>query len=163
MLERAGEVDDAHQRHLVDRARGGLREHAGDGRRAMLGHHHRARLEGRGRAQHGADIVRIADLVEGDDDAAAGGGRQLAQQVVEIGFGQRLDLEREPLMHRGRRQQRGKASRSSTSRAAPSATAALGDRGGKKLLGLVSWPASTARRRQRRSGLASAAATVCRP
>ncbi len=67
---------------------------------------HRPRAERRGGAQDRPDIMRVAYLVEHHDDAArrqCGG----AQDVVEFGRLQRLDLERQPLMHRIVGKQRG--------------------------------------------------------
>jgi len=69
-----------------------------DGRRTVLGKSTSARgaPNRRGRAQHGTDIVRIADLVEQHDDLAdgarpAGGRADAVDDVLDGELGQRLD------------------------------------------------------------------------
>ena len=53
---------------MLQRARGGLGEHAGEIRAVPLGHDQRVDPEGAGRAQNRADIVRVGDLVEREND-----------------------------------------------------------------------------------------------
>ena len=165
-VEGARQIDDADQRDEVERARGGLGQRRARRRRAVLGDDHRGGAERGGRTQHGADIVRVADLVEHHDQGAAAGYRNSAQDIVEIERIERLDPQRPPLMHRPLGQhflQRGAVEhldrevggeavpRRSARDAATSAAASS------------SCPGRTARRRQRRCGLASAAATAWRP
>ena len=64
----------------------------------MRGDDDGARAERGRRAQHRADILRIADLVEDDDDGPARCRVGAPQHVVEIGLGERLDFERQPLV-----------------------------------------------------------------
>ncbi len=70
----------------------------------MLGHHHRARREGRGRAQDGADIVRVAHLVEQHDDLRARGFGDAVEHVVDVAHRQRLGGQRHALVDRALRQ-----------------------------------------------------------
>ena len=77
----------------VERAGGGLGEHAGLGRRVAAGGDHRVGGEGDGGAQDGADIVRVGDLVEHDDEARV-------REVVEGVGGERRHLDGDALMHR---------------------------------------------------------------
>ena len=82
LLERAREIDGAHQRHDLQRAGGGLGQHAGIGGRVAFGDDDAGNAEGGGRAQDGADIVRVGDLVERQHEgviAAAG------QHILEGG------------------------------------------------------------------------------
>jgi hypothetical protein len=52
--------------------------------------------ENGGRAQDGADVVRIRHLIEHDQRTAAMGVRD---EVVQLGFGQRLGFEQDALVH----------------------------------------------------------------
>ena len=105
LLQRPGKVGDAQERHLLERARGCLGQHAGHRRRAVLRHQHGQRAEGGGRAQDGADIVRVGHLVEHDNDLRRIILGQRCQKRIEIAFGQFLGGQRQALMHRARRQQ----------------------------------------------------------
>src|SRR5437879_3286087 len=71
----------------------------------MLADDDRAGAERRRRAQDRADIVRVADLVEHDDDRAALCYFDRAEHILEIGAVERLDLERPALVHGAVRQQ----------------------------------------------------------
>jgi len=64
--------------------------------------------EGRGGAQDRPDILRVADLVEHHQHRAR---RQLraAQHIIEVRRIERIDLERQTLMHRVVRDERRKA------------------------------------------------------
>ena len=62
------------------------------GGRVPLRQHDTCRAEGRGRAQHGADILRVRDLIEHEQDA-------LGAYVVEFDRRQGLGLEHDALMH----------------------------------------------------------------
>jgi hypothetical protein len=61
--------------------------------------HDRPGAEGGRRAQDRADIVRVADLVEHDDDCAAGNHFGGAEHILEIGAVERLDFESPTLVH----------------------------------------------------------------
>ena len=60
------------QRHVLERAGGGLGQHAGRLRAVARRGDDAVGGEGGGRAEDGADIVRIGDLVEHQHDAVAG-------------------------------------------------------------------------------------------
>ena len=81
LVERAGEVGDLDHRQQVQRARGGLGDRAAELGAAALRQHHRAHLERGRRAQDRADVVRVGDLVEQEDQVAAGLGGAGAFQV----------------------------------------------------------------------------------
>ena len=90
--QRARQISHAHQRHQFQRAGGGFRQHAGGLRAVPGGDDDGLDRKRRGRAQDGADIVRVGDLVEHQHDA-------LLRQRVDVGRGQRIDLGQQPLMH----------------------------------------------------------------
>src|SRR5579872_3656121 len=78
---------------MFERAGRRLGEHARKFRRVPLRRDHRTDAESRCRAQDRANIVRIGDLVEDENDAVRLGDR------VEIRSGQRPRLENDALMH----------------------------------------------------------------
>ena len=90
--ERAREVGDVDQRQPVERAGGGLGEDAGLGRGVARRGEDRVGAEGQRRAEDRADIVRVGDLVEDDDEA--GFAERLDRERIE-----RRDLDRDPLVH----------------------------------------------------------------
>ena len=57
-------------RHMFEAAGGGFRQHARHLRRVAFGHDDGVDAEGRRRTQNRADIMRIGDLVEHENDAA---------------------------------------------------------------------------------------------
>ncbi len=77
---------------MFERAGRGLRQRAGRVRAVPLRGHDGGGRERRGRAEDGADIVRIGDLVEHQHHA-------LRRQVLDRGRGQRIGFEIEALMH----------------------------------------------------------------
>ena len=83
---------DEHDGHDVERAARGLGERAVRGRAVPLGQTEARCAEGGGRAERGADIMRVGDLIEHDEDAIGIG-------LVEPDGRQLLDLERDSLMH----------------------------------------------------------------
>ena len=93
--ERAGKV--LHQRHghVLERARGRLGERAVERRAVAAGHDEAGRAERRARAQDGADVVRVGDLVEHDDGPARAARDQLGQRRLR----QRLGLDQGTLVH----------------------------------------------------------------
>ena len=90
--QRASEIGNGADRHMFQPARGGFRERAREFRRMALGGDQRVDCEGRGRAQDRADIMRIGDLVEDDDEAA---GRQFG----DVDRRERTRLEQQSLMN----------------------------------------------------------------
>ena len=90
--ESLGKILDEHDRHDVERAARDLGERAGQWRAVPLGQNETRCAEGGGRAEHGADIMRIGDLIEHDEDA-------IGIDLVEPDGRQLLDLERDSLMH----------------------------------------------------------------
>ena len=97
-VERAGEVDDAHPGHDLQRARGGARERARFGRRVAVLRDDAERIERRRRAQDRADIVRIGHLIEHQQRPAVL--RALLEQIAEPDILERLDLGDDALMRR---------------------------------------------------------------
>ena len=90
--QRAGDVDRAQQRDGLQRTGRGLGERAGLlGRVAVLGDHRR-HAERRGRAQDGADVARVGDLVEHDQRAGA------VQRLLQAGRPQRVGEQRRALV-----------------------------------------------------------------
>ncbi|MGY4489019.1 hypothetical protein ACVWWR_008210 [Bradyrhizobium sp. LM3.2] len=94
----AGEVLYRHDRYQLQRAGGGLGQHTGRFRTVARGGDDRLHGEGRSRAQDGADIVRIGDLVEHQHDA-------VLLQILDVGRGQGIGLGEQALVHRVGRQQ----------------------------------------------------------
>lgn len=90
--ESLGKILDEHDGHDVERAARDLGERAGKWRAVPLGQNETRCAEGGGRAEYGADIMRIGDLIEHDEDAIGIG-------LVEPDGRQLLDLERDSLMH----------------------------------------------------------------
>ena len=90
--ESLGKILDEHDGHDVERAARDLGERAGEWRAVPLGQNETRCAEGGGRAEHGADIMRIGDLIQHDEDAIGIG-------LVEPDGRQLLDLERDSLMH----------------------------------------------------------------
>ena len=70
LLERTGEIDDAGERHALDRAGRGLGERSDSGGRSVRDENHGESPKRGRRAQHSAEIVRVADAVEHDDHAS---------------------------------------------------------------------------------------------
>ena len=97
-IERARQIDRADQWHGVERAGGSLGQCAGCRRRAVLSDNDGIGAERRRRAQDRTDIVRIADLVEHDDDRAAWCHLGSAQHILEVGAVERFDFERPSLV-----------------------------------------------------------------
>ena len=93
LLQRAGEVLHLDPLDPVERAGGGLGEHAGLGGGVAAGGDDRVGGEGDGRAQDRADVVRVGDLVEDDDEPGIG-------ERIERKRGQGRDLDRDALVHR---------------------------------------------------------------
>ena len=93
-LKRAREIDDTGQRHALQRPGRGLGERGGFCRRAHGRQDDGARAESLGRAEHRADIARIADPVE---QQQAGRARRRSDGV-EVGRGQRVAAQRDALM-----------------------------------------------------------------
>ena len=84
--------------HDIERAARRLGERAGEGGRMPLRQHDARRPEGSGGAQYGADILRVGDLVEHEQDA-------LGAYIVEFDRGQGLGLEHDALVHGVRSEQ----------------------------------------------------------
>ena len=150
LLERgepAREILHADQRHVFERAGGGLGQRAGRIRAVALRGDDRRRRERGGRAEDGADIVRIGDLVEHQHDA-------FCRHGLDRRRGQGVGFQIEALMH-GIGQQ------------------PFGDRGRPHQFRLDRvMPSSASRRaafsvasslRTWRAGFRSAAVTVCQP
>ena len=57
----------------------------------------RKRAECGRRTQHCADVLGIAQLIQDDDDARSRC-RASAQHTIQVGFGERIDFQRQPLM-----------------------------------------------------------------
>ena len=68
--QRAGEVLHQRDRHMLERAGGRLGQRAVERRAVAARHDEAAGAERRGRAQDGADVVRVGDLVEHDEGPA---------------------------------------------------------------------------------------------
>ena len=90
--QRAGDVDRAQQRHGLQRAGRGLGERAGLLRRVAVLGDHRRHAERRGRAQDGADVARVGDLVEHDQRPGP------FQRLLQAGRGQRIGEQRGALV-----------------------------------------------------------------
>ena len=90
--QRAREILHQHQRHKLQRAGGGFRQHAGGLRAVARRGDDRLHREGRRRSHDRADIVRIGDLVEHQHDA-------FLRQRLDIGRGQGIGLGQQALMH----------------------------------------------------------------
>ena len=93
LLERAGEIDDGDDGHMLERARGRFGEDAGELRTVALGHDQRVDAEGGRRAQYGADIMRVGHLIEDQNEAA------FRLYVGDIRLGQGARLQHQALMH----------------------------------------------------------------
>ncbi len=70
VLERAGQVGAAGDRQPGGRAGRGAPGGGGHAGRAALGHEHALRAEGGGRADDGAEVARVGDAVERDEQRA---------------------------------------------------------------------------------------------
>ena len=86
LAQRVGEVAHLDQVDMLQRAGGGFRQHARFLRAVARGGDQRAGAEGDGRAHDRADIVRVGDLVEHDDQSC------VAERVERLGL-QRLGLD----------------------------------------------------------------------
>ncbi len=95
-VERAGDIDHGEIGHDVERSGRGFGQHARFRRGMAVLHDDGRDAEGGCRAQDGADIVRIGNLVEHQHDAAALGGDQ---DIGDIALGQGLALQGRALMH----------------------------------------------------------------
>ncbi len=100
LLQRAGQIGGPHHGDHVRCAGGRLGQGAGEGRGVPVLDHHPAGPEGGGRAQDGADVLGIGDLVQHQDHALGRPG-----DVLDIGALGGGGEEGEALMHRARRQQ----------------------------------------------------------
>ncbi len=97
LLERAREVDHPRPRHALQRARRRFGERAAFGRRmAVLGDDPDG-SERRRRAQDRADIVRVGDLVENQEQGALAG---VAEDIAKPDVFKRLDFDDHPLVRR---------------------------------------------------------------
>ena len=85
LLERAGEVDHPGDRAVLDRARGGLGHRAGHLHRAVLGDDHAVGAQRVGRADDGAQVVRVLDAVEHDDQRRVARGLRPRRAVLQLG------------------------------------------------------------------------------
>lgn len=94
LLERAGEIDDAHNSDMLKAAGSRLRNDSGHVRGMAFRHHQGVDAEGRRGSKDRADIMGICDLIEHEDDAASRG------DVAEIEGLERPRLDHHALMHR---------------------------------------------------------------
>ena len=93
--QRAREVLHQRDRHVLERAGGRLGQRAVERRAVPSRHDEPGRAEHRGRAQDGADVVRVGHLVEHDQGPA--GAR--SGQLLQVGLRQRLGLDQGALVH----------------------------------------------------------------
>ena len=93
LAHRSREVGHRADRHVLEAAGGGLGERAGEFGRVPLGRHQRVDGEGGAGAQDRADVVRIGDLVEHDDEAVGG-------QLGDVDRLQRPRFEQDALVDR---------------------------------------------------------------
>ena len=91
--QRAGEVGDRADRHVLEPAGGGFGVRAGKLRRMALGRDQRVDCEGRGGAQDRPDIVRVGDLVKDEDQA-------VRRKFGEVDRRERPRFQEHALMHR---------------------------------------------------------------
>jgi hypothetical protein len=92
LRETLREVLDEDHRHDVERSARGFGEHAGERRAVPLGQDEAACAESRRRAQCGADILRVGDLIEHEQNT-------VGLHLVEPEWRQWLSLEGNTLMH----------------------------------------------------------------
>ena len=96
LVERPRQVRHEGDRHEFQRAGRGFGEDAIE-RRAVPARHDQARGSEHGRrAQDGADVMRVGDLIEHQQGSRAGRRREF----LERGLGKFLGLEHGPLVHR---------------------------------------------------------------
>ncbi len=101
LVERAGEIDHAHPGHEFQRPGRRPRDYAGFGRGMAVLCDDAKRIERGGRAQDGADIVRIGDLIEHDDRPARGFvALAFLQQIAQPDVVERLDFRDNALVGR---------------------------------------------------------------
>ncbi len=94
LLQRAAEIRHPGAGQALGRAGRGLGQGAGEGGRMAVLHDDAARAEGQGRAEDGADVLRVRQLIQHNDDAFSRFG-----QVFQIHAFQRLDLEGHALVY----------------------------------------------------------------
>ena len=87
----AAEIDHLDQRHEVERARGRLGAGAAELGAAAIGQDDALHAECRGRAQDGAEIARVVDLVQGQDQRAL---RRVGAELRRVAVGQGPDAQR---------------------------------------------------------------------
>ena len=102
VVERAGEIDHPRPGHRLQRPARRLGQRARFARRVPVLRDDAERVERGGRAQDGADIVRVRDLIEHQQRPAV---RRLVEQVGEQDVVQTLDLRDHALMRRVARHQ----------------------------------------------------------
>ena len=71
LLEGLGEIDHSNERYAFQGARGSLGERAANRRRTVSGENHGESAESSRRTQYRADILRVPELIERDDDTPA--------------------------------------------------------------------------------------------
>ena len=98
LVERSREINHADKGHAFEGARGGLGERSGNRWRAARGEDYAERAKSGRRAQHGPEILRIADPVEDDDHAFVGNSVGQLQQPFDVGLRERLHSESQSLM-----------------------------------------------------------------
>ena len=92
LREALREILDEDHWHDVERSARGFGEHAGERRAVPLGQDEAACAESRRRAQSGADILRVGDLIEHEQNT-------VGLHLVESEWRQWLSLEGNTLMH----------------------------------------------------------------
>ena len=103
--ERAGQIGHAANRHVLEPARGGLRQRPGEFGRMALGGDQRVDREGGRGAQDRADIVRIGDLVEDEHETVRAAARR--RRSARAAAPRAATLDEPPRAARGRRFPRG--------------------------------------------------------
>ena len=85
LREVAGEVRHDGDREVLDGAGRGTADGGGDARRAVRGHDDAARAGSLGAADHGAEVARVADLVEAGEER-----RRARGELERVGVAERL-------------------------------------------------------------------------
>ncbi len=88
LFQGAHQVDHAGDAQVLGRTGAGLDRHGAQGRGTALGEHHAIHPGAIGHAQQGAQVLRVLDAIQGQDEASGagrGGGRR-----VEIFYGEKF-------------------------------------------------------------------------
>ena len=93
-IEGFGKVDHADERYSFEGAGSSLGQRTRRARGAAIRDNHRGRAEGGSRTQYRTNVMRIADLVEPDDDTTAELAAGVPQYIIQVALAQRFGFER---------------------------------------------------------------------